>query len=166
MTDEGTTHAAATPETLKDAVAAITGAIASKPLDADLDRYLNETFPPESAAFKSLATACREGMDAGWLGEREHGGIRFGRPVKPGPETHGFSVDVVRYKDLAGPHHAHPKGEIDLILPIDDGAEFDGRGLGWLVYEPGTAHHPTISGGEAIVLYLLPDGEIAFTKSK
>jgi hypothetical protein len=103
-------------------------------------------------------------MDEGWLGEREMGGIRFGRPVKPGPATDGFSVDVVRYKDLAGPHHGHPKGEIDMIVPIDAGAEFDGRGEGWLVYEAGTAHHPTISGGEAIVLYLLPDGEIAFTK--
>lgn len=153
-----------TLDDLKAAVADVTAAIADKPVDGGLDRYLNETYPPGSATFKRLAEACRAGMDAGWLGEREHGGIRFGRPVKPGPETHGFSVDVVRYKDLAGPHHAHPKGEIDLIVPIDETAAFDGRGEGWLVYEPGTAHHPTITGGEAIVLYLLPDGEIAFTR--
>lgn len=153
-----------TLDDLKDAVAQVTGTIAGRPLDADLDRYLNETYPPESATFQRLAAACRAGMTDGWLGERAAGGIRFGRPVKPGPETHGFSVDVVQYKDLAGPHHGHPKGEIDLIVPLDDGAQFDGRGEGWMVYEAGSAHYPTISGGEAIVLYLLPDGEIAFTK--
>ncbi|MCR9219184.1 MAG: DUF4863 family protein [Alphaproteobacteria bacterium] len=153
-----------TVETLKRHVVAVTERVAGKPLDEALDRFLNETFPPESETFQGLAAACRAGMEEGWLGEREHGGIRFGRPIKPSEETAGFSVDVVRYKDLAGPHHAHPKGEIDLILPIDPDAEFDGRGEGWLVYAPGTAHHPTISGGEAIVLYLLPDGEIAFTK--
>jgi len=149
---------------LKAAVAPITEHIAGEPLDAALEAALNRAFPPGGAEFEALAAACRAGMDEGWLGEREHGGIRFGRPIKPGPETAGFSVDVVRYKNLAGPHHGHPKGEIDFILPIDETAEFDGRGAGWLVYEAGTEHHPTISGGEAIVLYLLPDGEIAFTK--
>ena len=149
---------------LKAAVAEVTAAIADKPLDADMDRLLNDRFPPDGETFAKLAALCRKGMDEGWLGEREHGGIRFGRPVKPGPETHGFSVDVVRYADLAGPHHAHPNGEIDMIVPIDEGARFDERGEGWLVYAPGTAHYPTISGGEAIVLYLLPDGAIDFTR--
>ncbi len=149
---------------LKAAVAEVTAAIADKPLDADLDRLLNDRFPPDGETFARLAALCRTGMDEGWLGEREHGGIRFGRPVKPGPETHGFSVDVVRYADKAGPHHAHPNGEIDMIVPIDGGARFDERGEGWLVYAPGTAHYPTISGGEAIVLYLLPDGAIDFTR--
>ncbi|MBP5856308.1 DUF4863 family protein [Marivibrio halodurans] len=160
------TTGTAAAETLKSTVAEITARIADKPLDADLDRFLNDTFPPGSETFQRLADTCRRGMDEGWLGEREMGGIRFGRPVKPGPETHGFSVDVVRYRDLAGPHHGHPKGEIDMIVPLEPDAKFDGRGEGWLVYEPGTAHHPTISEGEAIVLYLLPEGEIAFTKGK
>lgn len=153
-----------TVDDLKSAVTPITEHIAGKPLDEALDAELNRAFPPGSAAFEALAAACRAGMEEGWLGEREHGGVRFGRPIKPGAETAGFSVDVVQYKDLAGPHHSHPKGEIDFILPLDETAQFDGRGAGWLVYGPGTAHHPTISGGEAIVLYLLPDGEIAFTK--
>jgi hypothetical protein len=149
---------------LTDAVAAVTRDIAGKSIDADLDRYLNDSFPPGSPTYERLASACRAGMADGWLGQREAGGIRFGRPIKPGVETDGFSVDVVQYKDLAGPHHGHPKGEVDLIVPLDEGAQFDGRGAGWLVYAPGTEHQPTISGGEAIVLYLLPDGEIAFTK--
>ena len=60
--------------------------------------------------------------------------------------------------------HAHPLGEIDLIMPIDPEAEFDGHGAGWLVYAAGSAHHPTVRKGRALVLYLLPQGQIQFTQ--
>lgn len=35
---------------------------------------------------------------------------------------------------------------------------------GWLVYGAGTAHDPTVTGGRALVLYLLPGGAIEFTR--
>jgi len=35
----------------------------------------------------------------------------------------------------------------------------------WLVYGPGSAHSPTVAHGRALVLYLLPQGAIEFTKS-
>ena len=89
---------------------------------------------------------------------REGGGIRYGRVVKPTDATHGFSVDVVEMNDLKGPHHRHPNGEIDMIMPLDGMAKFDGRGKGWLVYPPDSAHSPTVSEGKALVLYLLPQG--------
>ena len=56
-------------------------------------------------------------------------------------------------------------GEIDLIMPLDDspGASFDGRPAGWCVYGPGSAHRPTVAQGRALVLYLLPEGQIKFT---
>ena len=114
---------------------------------------------------RAVVDACREGIAAGWMCSREHAGIKYGRVVKPGPSTHGYSVDVVEMDDVAGGHHRHPNGEIDLIMPIDAGAAFDGRGAGWLVYEPGTAHVPTVTGGKAWVLYLLPQGAIEFTKT-
>ena len=47
-------------------------------------------------------------------------------------------------------------------MPIQGAAEFDGHGAGWKVYGPDTAHRPTVSDGEALVLYLLPGGEIDF----
>jgi hypothetical protein len=72
-------------------------------------------------------------------------------------------VDVVDMDDLAGPHHAHPNGEIDMIMPLTEGARFDGHGAGWLVYGPGSAHRPTVTGGRALVLYLLPGGAIDFS---
>ena len=85
--------------------------------------------------------------------------------MKPGPATHGFSVDVVEMNDIAGPHHRHPNGEVDLVMPLEGDARFDGHGAGWVVYGPGSAHRPTVSGGKALVLYLLPDGAIEFTKA-
>jgi hypothetical protein len=65
---------------------------------------------------------------------------------------------------VAGPHHTHPLGEIDLIMPMDADARFDGHGAGWLVYPAGSAHPPTVTGGRALVLYLLPEGRIDFTR--
>jgi hypothetical protein len=85
--------------------------------------------------------------------------------VKPGALTHGFSVDVVEMNHVIGPHHRHPNGEIDLVMPLEGAARFDGHGAGWLVYEPGSAHRPTVSGGKALVLYLLPEGAIEFTRT-
>jgi hypothetical protein len=67
-------------------------------------------------------------------------------------------------ENIAGPHHVHPQGEIDLIMPVDGDALFDGRPAGWLVCPPGSAHRPTVTRGRALVLYLLPNGEIEFTK--
>jgi hypothetical protein len=101
----------------------------------------------------------------GWLAQREGGGLRYGRIFKPADDLHGFSVDVVDMKDIAGPHHVHPEGEIDLIMPLDEGATFDGRPAGWLVCPPGSAHRPTVAHGRALVLYLLPQGSIEFTQS-
>lgn len=146
-------------------MASITARIAGRPLDAKLEADLNRTLPAAGAVVRSVVDACRDGIAAGWMCSREHGGIRYGRVVKPGPATDGYSVDVVEMDDVAGGHHRHPNGEIDLIMPIDATAAFDGRGAGWLVYEPGTAHVPTVTGGKAWVLYLLPQGAIEFTKT-
>ena len=146
-------------------VASITTRIEGRALDAALEAHLNRTLPADGAVVRSVADACRAGIAAGWMCGREHAGIRYGRVVKPGPATHGFSVDVVDMADIAGGHHRHPNGEIDLILPQDPTAAFDGRGAGWLVYGPGTAHVPTVTGGRAWVLYLLPQGAIEFTKA-
>jgi len=146
-----------------EAVATITTRIAGKKLDDDLRSFLDQNFPPGGEAFDDLATLCRQGIDEGWLCDREHGGVRFGRIIKPGPDTSGFSVDVVQMADIAGPYHGHPNGEIDMIIPESAAARFDGQGQGWVVYEAGSEHYPTVSGGKAIVLYLLPEGAIDFT---
>jgi len=150
-------------ERFETLVGEIAEAIANRPLDASLADELNARWPSDGEAFGELRALCADGEREGWLMEREAGGIRFGRAVRPGRAAGGFSVDVVRMKDIRGPHHIHPKGEIGAIMTIGGAPEFDGFAEGWYVYGPGTAHHPTVSGGEAYVLYLLPGGEIEFT---
>ena len=115
-------------EAFADAIASITTRIAGKSIDDDLRSFLNENFPPGGEAFDDLATLCRQGIDEGWLCDREHGGVKFGRAIKPGPETSGFSVDVVQMTDVAGPYHGHPNGEIDMVIPESPAARFDGHG--------------------------------------
>lgn len=153
-----------TPQTFKTQLATLTGQIANCPLDADLQRWLNTTHGAGSPVFAQLQASCEAGVKDGWLCQREAGGLKYGRIFKPADGLNGFSVDVVDMCDVAGPHHVHPTGEIDLIMPLDDTAQFDGHGAGWLVYPPGSAHPPTVTGGRALVLYLLPDGAIEFTR--
>ena len=152
-------------QAFSDAVTTITGRIVGKDIDGELQSFLNESFPPGGEAFDDLAELCRQGIDEGWLCNNEHGGIRYGRIIEHGPETNGFSVDVVLMEDVRGPYHGHPNGEIDMIIPESAAAKFDGQGQGWMVYEPETEHFPTVTDGKAIVLYLLPGGEIDFARS-
>lgn len=153
-----------TPESFRAQIATLTAQLAGRPLDAALDDWLNTEHGASSDTYRELKAACESGVAAGWLCDREGGGIRYGRIFKPADDLHGFSVDVVDMADIAGPHHTHPNGEIDLIMPIAGDARFDGRPAGWLVCPPGSAHHPTVSQGRALVLYLLPEGRIEFTK--
>ena len=152
-------------EAFESLVTTVAEHVAGSALDDRLKQELEDAFPADGATFGSLAALCEQGVREGWLANREHGGIKFSRVIKPGPGTAGFSVDVVEMDDIVGPHHRHPNGEIDMIIPQDPGAEFDGHGRGWLIFGPGSAHFPTVTGGCAIVLYLLPDGAIEFTRT-
>ena len=149
---------------LRQHISQLTAQIAGKALDADLQDWLNREHGAASAVYQQLRQDCEAGVAEGWLCDREGGGIRYGRIFKPAPDLHSYSVDVVDMTEIAGPHHAHPNGEIDLIMPIDPDARFDGQPAGWLVCPPGSAHRPTVSGGRSLVLYLLPEGRIDFTK--
>ena len=152
-----------TPAEFRLQIATLTLQLAGRPLDAALDTWLNAEFGPGTQTYTRLKAACQAGASEGWLCNREGGGIRYGRIFKAAEDLHGFSVDVVDMQDLAGPHHSHPNGEIDLLMPLEGDALFDGRPAGWIVYPPGSAHHPTVSQGRALVLYLLPAGAIVFT---
>jgi Domain of unknown function (DUF4863) len=153
-----------TPAEFRSQMGQLTAQIAGRELNGDLDAWLNQTHGAGSATYQNLKAACEAGVAEGWLANREGGGIKYGRIFKPSDESHGFSVDVVDMKDVAGPHHTHPNGEIDLIMPIDGDAQFDNRPAGWCVYPAGSAHRPTVSHGRALVLYLLPQGAIEFTR--
>ncbi len=142
----------------------IMDAIKGKAIDQQLADDLNSVFSPDSEAFKAIDAACHVGIKAGWICEHGEEGRRFGRVIKPSSDTHDLSVDVVQLTDVVGPHHSHPTGEVCMIMPVTATAKFDGHGAGWCVNDPGTAHNPTVRDGEALVLYLLPGGQIKFTK--
>lgn len=152
------------PQAFKQLLQGVTTRLQNRPLDADLQTWLNTEVGPTSPTYIALKQACETGVAEGWLCQREAGGLKYGRIFKPDAELHGFSVDVVDMTNVAGPHHTHPLGEIDLIMPIDAEARFDGHGAGWLVCPAGSAHPPTVTGGRALVLYLLPEGRIDFTR--
>jgi hypothetical protein len=141
----------------------ITDFVSSHEVNGSLGAALTGRFPADGPLFGAIEKACHEGIAAGWMCFNGSGGRRFGRVVEPGPDTGNLSVDVVDLDNIVGPHHRHPLGEICMVMPVDEGARFDGVARGWCVYEPGSAHRPTVTGGRALVLYLLPQGQIEFT---
>lgn len=153
-----------TVEEFKTLLRPVMDTVAAHPsIDSGLQAALDEAVPADSALFGEIEAACQTGVEEGWLCFEGEGNRKFGRAVEPSAETHDLSVDVVDLTDIRGGHHVHPNGEILMIMPQNDGAKFDGRGKGWLVYGPGTGHRPTVRGGRALVLYLLPEGRIEWT---
>ncbi len=144
-------------------MAKLVEAISGKSLNQSLEDFLNAEFAYGSQEFKEMSELIHTGDVQGWLMQNKAGDIRFGRAIKSGTSAGDFSVDVVRMDGVRGPHHIHPTGEIGAIIPISGSPQFDGKPAGWYVYEPGSAHFPTVKGGAAYVLYLLPDGAIEFT---
>ncbi len=150
-------------EDLERIMGDIASAIGEQTLDDSLTSFLNDNYPVDGEVFRQVEALCREGQAEGWLCAREMGGIHFGRLIKPGTQAGAFSVDVVRMADIKGPHHIHTQGEIGMIMPVKGNAEFDDMPRGWYVYPAGSDHWPTVTKGDAYILYLLPGGEIEFT---
>ncbi len=153
-----------TPMQLQQLVEPVAHFAQGRALDAALQGELNLKFPPDGGQFQRIRETCHAGIAAGWLCGEGDGKRRFGRIFEAGEALHGFSVDVVDITDLVGNHHRHPTGEIDMIMPVDAAARFDDYGAGWLVYPRDSGHRPTVSGGRALILYLLPEGRIEWTR--
>lgn len=141
----------------------VTDFVSSRAVTSKLADELNTNFPASGETFDQIERACHAAIEAGWMCAQGGEGRRFGRVIEPSERTGGLSVDVVDLADIVGPHHRHPNGEVCMVMPVSEKALFDGTGRGWCVYEPGSEHHPTVTNGEALVLYMLPDGKIEFT---
>ena len=67
---------------------------------------------------------------------------------------------------LQGDFHGHPYGELNLVVPLDEGAQLMGlqgwQGAGWTAPDPGSAHYPEVKGGRLIALFYLPAGRISY----
>ena len=141
----------------------VTDFVSGQAVDSTLADALNRRFPADSEIFNDIEAACHDAIAAGWMCAEGSAGRRFGRIIEPSEETGRLSVDVVDLTDIVGPHHRHPTGEICMIMPITPDARFDGNPRGWCVFEAGSEHRPTVTDGEALVLYMLPEGRIEFT---
>jgi hypothetical protein len=138
--------------------------VAGKPVDRALAAELNQRFPGTGSDVLAIEYACNAAIKAGWMCNQGGGSCRFGRVIQASPQTLDLSVDVVDLIEIVGPLHRHPLGEVCLVMPVDETAKFDGTGRGWCVYGPDSAHRPTVKGGRALVLYLLPGGRIEFAE--
>ena len=68
--------------------------------------------------------------------------------------------------EYSGQYHAHPYGEINCVVCVDDGAQLKGmqgwQGAGWTSPGPGTHHYPQVRGGSLVALFFLPAGRISY----
>jgi hypothetical protein len=105
--------------------AELTAQLAGRPLDAALDTWLNAEHGATSATYARLKAKLpsRRGRRAG-CATAKAAASATAASSSPRRRLHGFSVDVVDMQDIAGPHHTHPNGEIDLIMPLDGEAQF------------------------------------------
>ncbi len=132
------------------------------PGDAGLAERLRREFPMDGRVVGTVRARAERGVQEGWLCDREAGGVRFSRPVKPSDATAGFSVDAVVMDRVAGPKHTHPNGEINLCFAQEGAPRFCGHEEGWVAFPPGSTHVPRVDGGRMLILYLLPGGAIHF----
>lgn len=151
-----------TREQFETLMTPVIGFIAGKSVDRALADALNQRFPGDGGEIRAIEQACHGAITAGWMCSQGGEGRRFGRVIEATPQTKDLSVDVVDLTEVIGPLHRHPDGEVCLVMPVDTAAKFDGKSRGWCIYGPGSAHRPTVKGGRALVLYLLPGGKIEF----
>jgi hypothetical protein len=154
-------------ELLEQALAPIFAALKdAEPNDgAALAERLNRELPPTSDAVRAVHTAAASGVAEGWLCNKEAGGVRFSRPVKPSDASAGYSVDAVVMDRVSGPKHTHTNGEINLCFTEEGDARFCGHREGWVVFPRGSTHVPVVTDGRMLILYFLPGGAIEFAKS-
>ena len=130
------------------------------PFDAALEFWLNR-FGPYSGTFEALARVLKLGVDEGWVAYApiEGAGYNRGRLAEPTHETAGMSVETALLRAVRGQYHCHIRGEIDMVVPLDSSARFCGHAAGWVVYPPRSEHWPTFTGGGALIMFFLPNGE-------
>lgn len=149
---------------------------------AEMEKWLNKKYGENSDLYKDLSRLIKLGVKEGWAADQEVEGpnYRRSRIFDPSPETFHFSITAV-YMDskdrrafndedggdvLRGQYHGHPYGELNMVIPIDEGAELKGlqgwQGPGWTAPDPGSRHFPEVKGGALIALFYLPAGRISY----
>ncbi|HTE06204.1 MAG TPA: DUF4863 family protein [Planctomycetota bacterium] len=150
-----------TTQSLLDMLAAPMAAAAQvNPADPGGARaVLHRLYPPEGEAGQALRAALAEAVEAGVICDKGKDAIRYSRLCKPDATPHDLSVDFV-WMTGPGIRHRHPRGEINLCYAVEGDPRFDGQPEGWVVFPPGSAHVPTVTGGRMLIAYFLPGGAV------
>ncbi|PQP22628.1 DUF4863 family protein [Rhodococcus opacus] len=137
----------------------------------ELEDWLNSTYGPGTALYDDLARMITNGVEEGWAANVEVDGPRYRRSriADPSDVLNYFSVTAVYMNSVPryrGQYHQHPYGELNLVVPLDPGAELAGprgwQGAGWTAPGPGSHHYPEVRGGALIALFYLPAGRISY----
>ncbi|MGJ7510248.1 DUF4863 family protein [Variovorax sp. GT1P44] len=145
----------------------------------ETERWLNQKYGPDSELYQTLARLVRQGVQDGWAANVALDGpiYRRSRIADPSERTRYFSITAV-YMDSTGntqgnpgdtyrgQYHAHPYGELNMVVPLNPGAALNGPNgwceAGWTAPAPGSHHYPEAKGGAVIALFFLPAGRIAY----
>lgn len=146
---------------------------------SEVEQWLNTKYGVDSALYKELSRLITLGVRNGWAADVEVAGSRYRRSRigEPSAETFFFSITAVLLDStdnsqtnpegsFRAPYHLHPYGEINLVVPLNEGAALAGPNGwcygGWTTPGPGSHHFPEVKGGAVISLTFLPAGRIAF----
>jgi len=145
----------------------------------DVEQWLNTHYGVESEWYNELSRLIALGVQEGWLADTEVAGphYRRSRLFTPSAETFFFSATAVLLDStdntqnnpedsFRADYHMHPYGEINLVVPLNEGAALAGPNGwchdGWTAPAPGSHHFPEVKGGAVVSLSFLPAGRIAF----
>jgi Domain of unknown function (DUF4863) len=169
----------ATPEALLEASLPLLQEVKNLTAGTETEEWLNRTYGPGTPLYETLAGLIRQGVEDGWAANVEVSGpsYRRSRIFSPSEETLYFSITAV-YMDstgnvqdnpedsLRGDYHAHPYGEFNLVVPLNEGAALAGPNgwchAGWTAPGPGSHHYPEVKDGAVIALFYLPAGRISY----
>jgi hypothetical protein len=153
--------------------------VKDKTANANIERWLNENYGPDSETYQKISTLVIDGVAEGWAANDEISGphYRRSRLCEPCAETFYFSITAV-YMDskgheldnqqstFRGDYHSHPYGELNMVIPLDEGAVLAGplgwQGAGWTAPAPGSQHYPEVKNGALIAFFFLPAGRISY----
>jgi hypothetical protein len=152
------------------------GEIKNMTAGVEVEQWLNQTYGPGSHLYDRLAQLIKAGLQEGWAANVEINGQRYRRSriCEPSAQTLYFSITAV-YMDscssdpevvFRGDYHAHPYGELNMVIPLNEDAMLGGPNgwchAGWTAPSPGSHHYPEVKGGAVIALFYLPAGRISY----
>jgi hypothetical protein len=121
-----------------------------------LESHLNAHHGPGTPYYDFFANKIRFAIheNEGWVATTPLDGPRYRRSkiCLPSAATRFFSITTVwmdSVDEYRGQYHQHPYGEINCVIPFDEGAELRGmkgwQGAGWTSPGAGTHHFPEVS---------------------